>query len=540
MTPLQAQWRRWTRGPASSRLLDAFGIRPQQYWLLTDLWQQLATRRELLGQLGRDGVSLAFVSGGLVLFSVLLTVLALVARTSAPALLATSTSATAFIVLFYSLSEVGNSLVNPGESLILAHHPINGATYTAAKLSHLLKLLAALVLALNLLPAVTGWMLRGGSWSSPLRHMGVVLAVGLGVQLLVCAFYGWLIRWVPAARLKTVSQGADILLFVSLALLSPALQGVRRFLASHRFVVSAEMQSLLLGALVTGTLLFAIFGLRALRADFLLRSQSILRGHAHRGRRRRFGWLHGLLTTGLDAPGRAGMVYTQTLMRRDWTFLKQLVLCVYVLFGLIPPLVRGLPKSPFRPEFTAVHLFPHGIGVCAMFVCMMLPYGSDSRGAWIFQSAASRAFDSFAKGIHRALWIALVAVPHLVLVPFAVRFWGLGPALLFISYSVALVSLYLAVELRLVEQIPFSRQLDAGRSAVSMPIMIVAGLVVAAVAAVQYFVLFRSPVAVGAVTLVIAFAAWAAARNSIRTLAADIRFQLSTASDESGSLYVEV
>ena len=54
------------------------------------------------------------------------------------------------------LSETANSLVNPVEGLVLAHYPINGATYTAAKLTHLLRILSYTVPALNLLPALAG------------------------------------------------------------------------------------------------------------------------------------------------------------------------------------------------------------------------------------------------------------------------------------------------------------------------------------------------------------------------------------------------
>jgi hypothetical protein len=48
------------RGPAASRLMDAMGIDARRYWLLTDLFGELSERREMLNQLGRDGLTLKF------------------------------------------------------------------------------------------------------------------------------------------------------------------------------------------------------------------------------------------------------------------------------------------------------------------------------------------------------------------------------------------------------------------------------------------------------------------------------------------------
>src|ERR1035441_3664364 len=50
-----------------------------------------------------------------------------------------------FLLFTTLLSETSNSLVNPIEGMVLAHQPINGATYTAAKLTHLLRILIHIV-----------------------------------------------------------------------------------------------------------------------------------------------------------------------------------------------------------------------------------------------------------------------------------------------------------------------------------------------------------------------------------------------------------
>ena len=81
-----------------------------------------------------------------------------------------------FLLLTILLSETANSLVNPVEGMVLAHYPIDGATYTAAKLTHLLRVLAYTVPALNLLPALAGVLLPQAAWWYPLVHFVVRLA----------------------------------------------------------------------------------------------------------------------------------------------------------------------------------------------------------------------------------------------------------------------------------------------------------------------------------------------------------------------------
>ena len=67
--------------------------------------------------------------------------------------------------------ETGNSLVNPVEAAVLAHQPISGATYTAAKLTHLITVVLYLVAGLNVAPALAGLTLKGAPWFYPLAHM---------------------------------------------------------------------------------------------------------------------------------------------------------------------------------------------------------------------------------------------------------------------------------------------------------------------------------------------------------------------------------
>src|SRR6185503_15943184 len=62
--------------------------------------------------------------------------------------------ATVFLMYNFLLSEMANLLVNPTEGLALAHQPVGGLTYVAAKLTHFAGFIVIGVLSLNLFPAV--------------------------------------------------------------------------------------------------------------------------------------------------------------------------------------------------------------------------------------------------------------------------------------------------------------------------------------------------------------------------------------------------
>jgi hypothetical protein len=152
---------RYLRGPAVGRVLQSFGIDPHRYWLLIDLFGELTDRREMFGHLGRDGVSLKTAAFIYALLTAFLAGIQILFAAPVRIYFATFLGLSAFMLLMVLLSETANSLVNPVEGLVLAHQPINGATYTAAKLTHLLRVLAYTVPALNLLPALAGLLLPG-------------------------------------------------------------------------------------------------------------------------------------------------------------------------------------------------------------------------------------------------------------------------------------------------------------------------------------------------------------------------------------------
>jgi hypothetical protein len=237
---------------------------------------------------------------------------------------------------------------------------------------------------------------------------------------------------------------------------------------------------------------------------------------------------------------RAGFAYVSRMMLRDFQFRRQL-------FGVIPGMLmggmlvlQGARTDPFTGKFTALHVFPHLLGGLLFMICSILAYGSDYKGAWIFLLAPTGIFRGFARGVYALLWIEAVIIPHLLLFLPLVWFWGILHAGLFTAYSMAAASTYLALELRSIEGLPFTKQMEPTRGLVMLPLMLLGGLVVAAAVGVQYFVLFRSPTAVLIAAGSLSAAAVFLTRSSLSAFESSIRYHLGLLSVESGTLYKEV
>ena len=136
--------------------------------------------------------------------------------------------------------------------------------------------------------------------------------------------------------------------------------------------------------------------------------------------------------------------------------------------------------------------------------------------------------------------LTLILAPELILLPVLAWQWGIRDAALFLAYSAAVSAVYLALELRLLEGVPFTRQADGLGNPSMMMILFVGGLVVGIAVALQYFLIFRSPQVVLAVTAVLAMVAWLVTRNSLETFEVGMRFHLGLLSNESKGIYTEV
>ncbi|MCW5976582.1 MAG: hypothetical protein KIT09_00820 [Bryobacteraceae bacterium] len=529
------------RGPAASRLLTAAGINPRQYWLLVDLFSQLTERRDVLSQLGRDGIALKTVALLYAAFVGLFGLLMVAAQPSLTSYFTGFLFITVFILLSILLAETGNSLVNPVEALVLAHQPVNGATYSAAKLSHLLRIVFLLVPAINAAPAMLGLALNDSSWSYPLVHLLAGLAAGALTALFCCALFGWLLRFAPPGRLKAAGQIAEIAPWVGVILY----RDLREFFAQWNVSgllpeeAPARWGALAAAGFIAAAIVF--LGLRSLSADFLVRASGIVRGGPVRRPRSRRLWFGKAIARRFGGQAaRAGFEYAAIMMVRDWQFRRQMLPAMIALVGPAILAVRDFAASPFSDRFTIMHVLPHLLGVVGFWTCMLLPYGGDYKGIWLFLLAPGQALGRFAAGVYALLWLSFALIPNAVVLAIFPWYWGLPEAALFAAYSVAVSSLYLGLELRLIDGVPFGKQPLSSRTPFMMPVLIAGVLVIGIAIALQYILLFRAPAVLAAVSVLLGGAAWFATRSSLKAFEASIRYNLGLAIAESGDLYQEV
>jgi hypothetical protein len=447
---------------------------------------------------------------------------------------------TAFLLFSVLVSETSNSLVNATEGLVLAHQPIDGATYTAAKLTHLLRVVCYLVLGLNTVPALAGLFLRQSGWTYPIRHVAAAFGVGFAAAFVCCAIFGWLIRFVPAPRLKSAGQVAEMMPFLAVVFQQEIRESLHR-LPVGRWLPPGPIRTgataVALGTVCAGIVL----GIRCLSGDFLVRVSSIVHGRSAAGahvRQSRFGPVIARFFGG--QAGRAGFEYVARMMPRDWQFRRQLLPLIPAVIAPVVLVAHNLRTSIFAGQFTPMHFIPHVFGIVFLWTCSLLAYGSDYQGAWIFLLVPARAFDRFAQGVHAWLWIEIIVVPHAVLLLLLLWSWGIVDAWLFVAYSAAVASAYLGIELRLTGGVPFGKQPEAVRAPFLMPMLIAGAIVMAMAVGLQYYFVFRSRAMVLFATLGVGALAWLLTRSSVAALAVSIRYHLGLASSESGSLYKEV
>jgi hypothetical protein len=531
---------RFLRGPTATRVLKRLGIDPKRYWLLMDLFAQLSERREMFSQLGRDGVTLETAAWFYFAMSGLFAIIFVATGRPVANYFWIFQGSTAFLLLSVLFSETGNSLVNPVESLVLAHQPIDGATYTAAKLTHLLRILLYLVPGLNAVPALAGVMLKGAGWFYPLIHLSAAFGVGLLVALLCCAVYGWLIRFVPAPRLKAAGEIAQMLPWVGLLSFQFGGDWLRRMHIPHWLPTQAAPRRYLALAFVVAAAAAVVVGIRSLSVDYLVRVTSIVHGSSSAKARVRRSRRADAVARLFGGPGsRAGFEYVARMIVRDYQFRRQMIPAIAVLVLPLVLVVEGWRITPFSSRFTTLHILPHAFGVVLFMICGILVYGNDHKGVWVFLLAPGGTLGPFARGVYAWLWLHLAVIPHVVLLFVLAWSWGIRDAGLFVAYSLAVVSTYLGLELRLIDGLPFGKPAE-NRSPFFMGIMFLGGFVMALAVGLQYFLVFHSRAVVLVTTLGLGSVAYFATRASLLVFEGSIRFHLGHLSTESKGLYLEV
>ena len=175
-----------------ARFLRRCGVSPRNYWLLVDLFKTLTERKEVIS-LGNDTYSLQKVSLSFFVVFGLMGVLMVFAQLSPVAFLSIFVLVTVFQVSFVLIGEVAEVIVHPVERMILAHEPVDSATWTSAKLTHLTGTVVYLVAGINLAPALAGVLLNHGdgvaSATYPFWHLLAALGAGLTTGFLSCGLF---------------------------------------------------------------------------------------------------------------------------------------------------------------------------------------------------------------------------------------------------------------------------------------------------------------------------------------------------------------
>ncbi|MDX2153109.1 MAG: hypothetical protein SFV54_20360 [Bryobacteraceae bacterium] len=487
-------------------------IHPARYRLLADLFRELTERRELFTQLGNDGIALRTAA---LLYFILIALMSALIAFSAPPVQVYSMvfqGIAVFMLFTILLSETGNSLVNPVEASVLAHRPISGATYTAAKLTHLSRILLFFVPALSAPPAIAGLLLKDARWFFPLAHLGIAAVAGVLVALFCCALYGALLRFIPPARLKSAAQTVELFAWVGFVFLGPA---TRRL--SH-----LDPRPLLYA--LPPLVLLSLFALRFLSVDYLARVTAIQRGAPlpKTTRRSLIGPLIARYCGG--PPARAAFEYTSRLMRRDYQFRRQAIALASTL-ALLGPALHSIPTDPFSSVFTPIHLVPHTIGLLTILLALILPGGGHHQASWLFRLAPPAALRSFVEGVWVSVWLGVIVPPNLLLAAALLWFWPVPHALLFALFSLGVGTAYSVAALPFIEGLPFTRQ-PIKRQPVMFPVLVVSGVVMAFAVALQHFVLFRSLASVAAAALVLFAASLALRPKALAVFEASSRFHL--------------
>lgn len=516
---------RLLHGPAATRALERCGVNVPRFRLLVDLFETLGARQEVVGF--GDDYSMRGLMRIWFVVSAVISVLAAVVGASPGVYLVIFLGLTVFQLGVLLFPEIAESLVNPVDGQILAHQPVNGATWSGAKLAHLTRMVVRTVTGLNAVPAFVGLALPHDGMQRlvyPPLHYLAALGAAMVFALLCCSLFGWLVRIVPVRRLKAAAAMAQALPMLALFGFNMGSRQIVDWVAVPRPAVFEAAGGSAAAAVAGGGAVVAavavVFGLRAFSRDHLIRVAGLMsagRGRRRTARRRLLGrWA---ATAAGGAAGRAGFEFVRTMMVRDWQFLREMAMSqVGPVVGFVALLVVGRDVSPFGPDFAWVHALPHLFGLTLIFVCTLLAYGNDHKGAWCFAVVPDSAFGPFARGIHAALWLLLVAVPHAGWLLVLTWSWGAQDALLFVAFSAAAASLHLGAALKFIDGVPFSRQARPTRrfELMGVHLLYTAGMAVAV--GIQYW-LFRSVAAVALVTAATALGAYFVTRLTLAGLA---------------------
>jgi hypothetical protein len=536
---------------AGRAALAAAGVHPQQYQVLVDLFGTLGERKELLGNLGMDRHAMNLTSLGLLVPGGFLALLAL--GDWSLAMFNMITLAVSSLVLFMLLvMEASNSFLNPAEAAVLAHRPIAGATYFAAKLTYLVIVVLRATLALNGPAALTGLIKPEARWFYPFTHFVAACAAGLFLALVGCAVFGLLFRILPASRVRSAALWVQVVVSILplgfnigrralqnvLAAIAPRTDGI-----DWSFVPLTWFNAIALtgqgGGRVSlgwpalaGMIVSTVFiglGVRSLSSGYMTRIVGVMRSRGKRGRWPRRSPLGRLVRMFSGRPsGQAALGFMSCMMRRDWQFRRGIIPLALPLFVMLPIMLRtAVEVAPFGAgRFSLVGFLPIVLSLITLGICQILAFSDHYRGAWVFVITPAIGLRGFVRGVYWALWLPFLAMPFVILTIVFSAYWGVLDAALFSGYALAVASLLFGLQLLIVDGLPFTSAPSAERSAAIVS-FIMFGPVAAGIAWVlQAQFIFRSRLATALAAFAFAWGAKVTAQYSLRLLDIKARHRL--------------
>lgn len=471
---------------SSQKLLHRLGLDGRQFVIFIRLLRALSEREEFMGILGVDRFSLSFLA----LYAAAIGTLfcSIFAFVGIPAGLLLPANLLLVFILMLSLiaHEAANSLFNPVDASMLAHYPVHSLTYAAAKIAHIIIAVLYLVPALCMPLAFIGVMMDGTRWFWPITFLIAAFLIGLWTAFMVCAAYGWMMRFLPANWLKAISIWIQLLplIVIPVSLIySPKLfLGILvskldtnhwtwlplmwfleiALLGLKGAVWRMEWQGILS---IVASIFVIGFGIRSFSGKYFSEGASIAQGRSwHHTRQTAFSRIGAAairILTGSPI-GSAAYYFVSKMMRRDWQFRRNILMQTWFpllfLCLMIAGVVRfGLPASPLAQSMPIFNDYlPHLLGLITFALCGVLSFTEFSRGSWIYLVEPIGDLRAFARGVYWALWVFVAGLPHLILLPFLVRCWGWTEAALGGGFSLLVVSLYLSFGIQHISGLPFS------------------------------------------------------------------------------------
>jgi len=522
-------------------------INSGHYRVLIRLFRTLGERRELTGQLGMNQRAMNLTTMGLLLPGALIGLVAL----GAPSLrlhALTVLAVTSMLLFMMVVIEAANTFLNPAEVTVLAHQPVAGLTYFAAKFTYLSMVVWRIAMPLNVFAAFTALVKPETRWFYPAAHLFAAYAAGIFVALLTCAVIGLLFRLFPPSRLRNAAMWFQLL--IGLLPLAPYLFGRVRplvrplapdmtaldlswfppvWFARIALIGHADVPRLGWPA-VAGFALSTVFigvGVRALSAGYLTRIAGVLRSTGGRRRLIRRPRVIGPAVRWLTGrpSGQAAVGFLSSMMWRDWQFRRGMLQIVPLFIVLIGVIFRGREVPPFGGTSSPAGVLPELIPLITLTACLALPFSDHHRGAWIFLTSPFASLRAFVRGVYWSLWLPFIALPFAALVPLLAWYWGLADAVLFGAYSLAVGSWLLGLQLLLLQGLPFSNPPKPERVSV-VPFIVFGPIAVGLGFVLQWLFVFRSRPITAVATLVLILAAVVTTRLTLARVEVNVRHNL--------------